>query len=72
MAGSLSKPGRRVGSTRATPDALIEIGEILARGLTRLRLRKSSPLVADDGESSLDCLGGQSGHAGNQPEKAER
>jgi hypothetical protein len=44
-------------------EQLDEIAEILAAGLMRLRLRKSSALSADDGESSLDCDGHQSGHA---------
>lgn len=44
-------------------DRIAEIGEILALGLMRMRARKSSSIVADDGESSLDCVGHQSGHA---------
>ncbi len=53
-------------------ERLAEIAGILAAGLMRLRARKSSCLVADDGESSLDCLATPSGHAGNQPETASR
>jgi len=52
-------------------ERIAEIGEILAAGLIRLRSRKSSSLSADDGESSLDCLGHQSGHAGNEPETVD-
>jgi hypothetical protein len=44
-------------------ERLDEIADILAAGLTRLKLRKSSGLSADDGESSLDCVAYQSGHA---------
>ena len=40
-----------------------EIAEILALGLTRLRARQSSALSPHVGESLLDCLGHQSGHA---------
>ena len=36
-----------------TEDPLTEIAEILAAGLMRLRARKSSPVSADFGESSL-------------------
>jgi hypothetical protein len=42
---------------------VIEIAEILAAGLMRLRARKSSEKAADHGESSLDCAAYQSGHA---------
>jgi hypothetical protein len=44
-------------------ERLDEIAEILAAGLMRLKAPKSSPLSADSGESSLDCLAHQSGHA---------
>ena len=44
-------------------ERLSEIAEILAAGLTRLRSRQSSALPADFGESSLHCVGNQSGHA---------
>ena len=44
-------------------ERLSEIAEILAKGLMRLRARKSSCLSGDHGESSLDCLTHQSGHA---------
>ena len=47
-----------------TPDErLAELGEILARGLIRLHARKSSPLSADRGDSSVDFLPDRSGHA---------
>ena len=48
---------------------IAEIGEILALGLVRLRARQSSQMSADAGESSLDCVGHQSGDA--NPEKPE-
>jgi hypothetical protein len=44
-------------------ERLEEIAEIIAAGLMRLRARQSSQLSGDDGESSLDCLAIQSGHA---------
>ena len=45
-------------------ERLAEIADILAAGLMRLRARQSSHLSTHGGESSLDCLGDQSGHAG--------
>jgi hypothetical protein len=42
---------------------LAEIAEILAAGLMRLRARKSSRISADGGESSVDFMPDQSGHA---------
>jgi hypothetical protein len=42
---------------------LAEIAEILAAGLTRLHARQSSQISAHLGESSLDCVADQSGHA---------
>ena len=41
---------------------LTEIAEILAAGLMRLMARKSSPISADPGESSLDLSAAESGH----------
>jgi hypothetical protein len=51
-------PGRLSASER-----LDEIAEILAVGLMRLKLRKSSHLSAESRESSLDCAAQQSSHA---------
>lgn len=48
----------------SSAERLAEIADILATGLIRLKSRKSTPLSADRGESSLDCLGHQSGYAG--------
>jgi hypothetical protein len=45
-----------------TPPRLAEIGDILARGLVRLRARQSRPLSEDRGESSVDFLVDQRGH----------
>ena len=45
-------------------ERLDEIAEILAAGLIRPKARKSSPLSADCGESSLDCAAHRSSHAG--------
>jgi hypothetical protein len=50
-------------SHMSTPERLAEIGEILAAGLIRLRLRQSSRLAADQGESSLHFPPDQSVHA---------
>jgi hypothetical protein len=47
-----------------TPDERIgEVCSILARGLIRLKARQSRRVSADRGESSLACVGDQSGHA---------
>jgi hypothetical protein len=45
-------------------ERLAEIAEILAAGLMRMRMLKSTCLSADPRESSLDCLALPSGHAG--------
>jgi hypothetical protein len=44
-------------------ERLDEIADILAAGLMRLRARKSSQISRDPGESSLDFLANQRGHA---------
>jgi hypothetical protein len=44
-------------------ERLAELGELLARGVMRLQARKSSRLSADRGDSSVDFLPDQSGHA---------
>ena len=44
-------------------ELIAEIAEIVARGLIRLRQPKSSPLVADDGDSFLHFSPGESVHA---------
>jgi hypothetical protein len=49
---------------------IAEIAEILALGLVRLRARQSSPTFGDRGESSLEPVGHQSGHANSKTEKA--
>jgi len=43
-------------------ERIAEIGVILAAGLIRMRMLKSSRLSADDGESSLDFSPAESGH----------
>jgi hypothetical protein len=43
-------------------DRIAEISEVLAAGLSRILARKSSGLVAEGGESSLDISPVQSGH----------
>jgi hypothetical protein len=45
-----------------TQSRLAEIGEILARGLVRLRARQSRPLSEDCGENSVDFSVDQRGH----------
>ena len=47
----------------AKDERLAEIAELLALALTRLRARKSREFSLPTGESSLDYLGSQSGHA---------
>jgi hypothetical protein len=47
----------------APAERLAEIAEILAAGLMRLKERKSTPLSAHSGESSLDCPAHQRSHA---------
>jgi len=49
-------------------ERLAEIAEILAAGLMRLRARQSSSLSPESGESSLDYLAHQSGHANSKTE----
>jgi len=44
-------------------ERITEIARILALGLIRLHARKSSPIVADGGESSLDFTPPESVHA---------
>lgn len=43
-------------------DRFAELGELLARGVVRLKARKSSQLSADYGDSSLDLTPDQRGH----------
>jgi hypothetical protein len=62
------EPGRfamvAVDRSQITADERVnEIAEILAVGLMRVRARQSSALSPHGRESSLDCLGHQSGHA---------
>jgi hypothetical protein len=59
-------------SHESTSERIAEIGKILALGLMRLHARKSSDLYANSGEVSLDCVGGQSGHAISEVEKVGR
>jgi hypothetical protein len=44
-------------------ERLAELGRILAASLIRMKARQSSPLSADRGESHVDFLLPQSGHA---------
>jgi hypothetical protein len=45
----------------AARERIAEIGEILTIGLIRLGARQSRQISAESRESSLDCLGTQSG-----------
>ena len=45
-----------------TGEHLAEVAEILAAGLMRVLVRKSSQFSADTGESSLDILATESSH----------
>src|ERR1700736_6676769 len=46
-----------------TPEGRVgELARVLAAGLIRFRARKSSEISTDQGESSLDITGHQSGH----------
>ena len=47
---------------QSSAERFAEIAEILAAGLMRLMARKSSPISADVGESSLDFSAAESGH----------
>jgi hypothetical protein len=47
----------------AASERVGEIAEILVAGLMRLQARQSSGLSNHTGESSLDCVAHQSGHA---------
>ena len=61
-------------SATTAPDArerIAEIGEILALGLVRLHARQSSQTSAVGGESSLEPVGHQSGHANPEAENVE-
>jgi hypothetical protein len=49
---------------RMTPaERLAELGRIIAAGLIRMKMRQSSPLSADLGESTVDMSRPKSGHA---------
>ncbi len=50
---------------------IAEIGEILAAGLMRLSARQSSEFSSQNGESSLEPVGQQSGHANSETENRE-
>jgi len=53
---------------RLTADERLEIAQILATGLMRLLERKSSPLSAASGDSSLDFNANRSGRATHETE----
>jgi hypothetical protein len=58
--------------THMTPgERLAELADILATGLIRLQLRKSSHLSPHQGESLLDCAGHQSGDPTTKVENRE-
>ena len=47
----------------STDERLVELAELLARGLVRLRAKQSSRLSAPAESSFVDFTGNQSGHA---------
>ncbi len=53
----------RAADVQSAKERIVEIGQILALGLIRLRARQSRQSSAPLGESSLACVGEQSGHA---------
>ena len=58
-------PMNPIHPSHMTPaERLAELGQILARGLIRLHARKSTPLSPDSGDSCLDFVPHQRGHAG--------
>ena len=59
---SVAVPARKLGWGSVLLGALGSLG-ILAAGVMRLRAPQSTPISADVGESSLDCLAHQSGYA---------
>ena len=50
-------------------ERIAEIGEVLALGLVRLKVRQSSQTSTDAGESSLACVAHQSGHRNTELER---
>ena len=68
MEPPVNLPKRPIDS-ESSRERIIEIGEILALGLIRLRARQSSQLTTGTGESSLASLAHQSGHENAEPEK---
>jgi hypothetical protein len=65
----LVPPAAGNGSDTCGRERIAEIGEILARGLVRLKLRQSSGRLPPAGESSLGFVGDQSGDAERLGEK---
>ena len=58
----LTRPNLLAPRQLTAVERISEVAEILARGLIRLRARKSSPLSADRGDSFLDFPAAQRGH----------
>jgi hypothetical protein len=65
---SEQRPSRHANDAR---ERIAEIGEILAAGLIRLRTRQSSRMGRGAGESSLEHVASQSGHANPETENAK-
>ncbi len=53
-------------------ERLDEVGGILAAGAVRLLARKSRPLSADCGDSSVDFIAGQRGDDGDRNRRRSR
>ncbi len=65
------KAVRSPGTQDDSRERIAEIAEILALGLVRLHARQSSQTSAVGGESSLEPVGHQSGHANPETENGE-
>lgn len=61
---SLTPPNPLFCDGLTPPERLDEIAQILAAGLIRMRTRQSRPLSHHVGESSVDFMLHQRGHAG--------
>ncbi len=67
MHDTLSGPNPLSPDSLSTDERLGEIGRILAAGVGRLHLQKSSSLSAAGGDSSLDILALKSGGGRREP-----
>jgi hypothetical protein len=63
MVASQASPNALPADQLTPPERIAEVGKILALGLMRLEAPKSSSLSADRGDSFVDFVPDQSGHA---------